>query len=224
MEKKMTGELVSVQVGKVQRMVMPQNKRVDDQAAFWTSGIFKEAVSGAVRVFKDHLEGDEAADPRFHGGPDNVALVYDVDHYPIWREQLGKPELTYGGFGENFSVRGFSDESVCIGDVWRIGKEVVMQVTQSRQPCFKLARRLENPMIVKWVRQSGWGGWYLRVLQEGVVEAGMGIEMIERMNPAWTVVTAVHTMYLRGQDLGRAKLLAELPELSERWKKELVEE
>ncbi len=218
------GELVSVQVGKIQRLVMPQNVRVDFQHPFWTSGIFKSAVEGKVRVTAKGIEGDEQADPEFHGGPDNVVLAYDAEHYPVWREELGMPELGFGGFGENFTVRGFSDETVCIGDVWRVGEELMLQVTQSRQPCFKLARRLRQQNIVKRVRETSWGGWYLRVLKEGVAESGMGIERVERMHPEWTVTRAVQTMYGRKKDEGAARELAGLAELSERWRRELVED
>jgi MOSC domain-containing protein YiiM len=220
----MTGELVGVQVGKVQRLVMPENARVDFRHPFWTSGIFKSAVEGKVRVTKEGMEGDQQADLAFHGGPDNVVLAYDVDHYPVWREELGMPELGNGMFGENFTVRGFSDETVCIGDVWRVGEDVMLQVTQPRQPCFKLARRLKQPHIVKRVRETSWGGWYLRVLKEGDAERGVKIELVERIHPEWTVARAVQTMYGRKNDEGAARELAGVAELSERWKRELVEE
>ena len=220
----MIGELVGVQVGKVQRLVMPQNVRVDFQHPFWTSGIFKAAVEGKVRVTPLGIEGDEQADPEFHGGPDNVVLAYDAEHYPVWREELGMPELAYGGFGENFTVRGFSDETVCIGDVWRVGDELMLQVTQSRQPCYKLARRLRQQNIVKRVRETSWGGWYLRVLKEGMAAVGMKIERVERMHPEWTIARAVQTMYGRKREEGAARELAGLVELSERWRRELVDE
>jgi MOSC domain-containing protein YiiM len=220
----MTGELLSIQVGKVQKLLMPAQVHMDFRHPFWTSGIFKSPMVGPVRVYSDHVDGDEQADLRFHGGPDNVILAYDADHYPVWQEELKMPELGYGGFGENFSVRGFSDDTVCIGDVWRVGPELLVQVTQARQPCFKLARRLQRLNIVKRVHENSWGGWYLRVLTEGIAEAGMRIELAERRYPEWTVERAVQTMYGRKNDRGAAEELAALPELSARWKEELLED
>ncbi|HEY4329474.1 MAG TPA: MOSC domain-containing protein, partial [Phycisphaerae bacterium] len=108
----------------------------------WESGIYKEKVEGEVRVTAGGMEGDEQADLYNHGGPDNVVLAYDAGHYPVWRQKLEMPELAYGGFGENFTVTGFTDATVCIGDVWIVGGELKLQVTQARQPCFKLARRV----------------------------------------------------------------------------------
>jgi MOSC domain-containing protein YiiM len=133
------------------------------------------------------------------------------------------PELAYGGFGENFTVTGFTDATVCIGDVWIVGGELKLQVTQARQPCFKLARRVGKLQIVKMVMETGWGGWYLRVLQPGVVRTGLRIELESRLHPKWPVARAVQVMYRRKVDPGEARELASLPELSKRWKAELVE-
>ena len=220
------GTLLSIQVGKAQRRTMPAGVRVDFRNEVWTSGIFKGPVGGErVRVTRTGIAGDEQADLENHGGPDNVVLAYDADHYEVWRERLEMPELAYGSFGENFTVRGFTDESVCIGDVWQVGAGdagPLLQVTQPRQPCYKLARRLQQPHIVKMVHDNSWGGWYLRVLREGEAQAGMKILRVERPHPEWPVATAVQTMYARNKDELKARALAELPALSRRWKEELV--
>lgn len=217
------GLLLSVQTGRVQRMTMPEETRVDFRHANWESGIFKSAVARAVRVSQAGMEGDEQSDLDNHGGPDNVVLAYDAAHYPVWRERLGMPEMRAGYFGENFTVEGFSDETVCVGDVWEVGSELVLQVTQARQPCYKLARRIGTPLIVKLVKQRGWGGWYSRVLREGVVEKGMEAKLLERVHPEWDCVKAAHAMYLRNQEPERAAELAQLAALSLRWKQELVD-
>ena len=214
--------LLSVQVGLPQRRVMPAGVRVDLQHPHWTSGIFKEAVRGTVEVTQEGIGGDGQADLEFHGGPDNVVLAYDAELYPMWREVLGKPELPFGAFGENFTVEGLSDDEVCIGDTWQVGETLRLQVTQPRQPCYKLGRRLGTPEAVRLTIEKGWGGWYLRVLQEGFAEAGMAIELVERPHPEWPVQQAVWLMYDRKNQPERAGLLAQVPELSARWKQELL--
>ena len=109
--------------------------------------------------------------------------------------------------GENFTLAGeFSDPTVCIGDTWIVGEEksgLLLQVTQPRQPCYKLARRIGTPLVVKLVRQRGWGGWYSRVLREAVVEKGMTAKLLERLHPQWNCVAAAHAMYARNQDPDR---------------------
>jgi MOSC domain-containing protein YiiM len=217
------GRLLSIQMGRVVEHVTPQAAHPDWLPAAWRSGIFKAEFRGPVQVTAGGIEGDAQADLENHGGPDNVVLAYDAEHYPVWRERLAMPELAHGGFGENFTVVGFSDENVCIGDTWRVGPELILQVTQSRQPCYKLARRLRRLEIVGMVRESGWGGWYLRVLRPGTAEAGMEIVLVERRHAEWTVARAVEAMYGRKANPAPARALAELPELSVRWKRELVE-
>jgi MOSC domain-containing protein YiiM len=219
----MRGTLISIQVGKVQRHVMPANVRVDFQHPFWSSAIFKSPVIGPVRVAKDRLEGDQQADLENHGGPDNIILAYDAAHYPVWQKELNMPDLAYGAFGENFTVTGFTDDTVCIGDTWRVGPDLLLQVTQARQPCYKLARRLQQPHIVRKINQNSWGGWYLRVLREGAVHAGMPIELVERKHPDWPVAKAVQTLYARKKNPAQAHVLSQLPELSARWKQHLTE-
>jgi MOSC domain-containing protein YiiM len=106
--------------------------------------------------------------------------------------------------------------------MWRAGPALTLQVTQARQPCYKLARRLRQPHIVKMVRENSWGGWYLRVLVPGPAEAGMPIHLVQRLHPQWTVAHAVQVMYNRRIDRAPAQQLAALPELSARWTHELL--
>ena len=219
----MRGRLLSIQVGSVRDMLMPQAAHPDSRPAAWRSGIFKAPLPDPARVTSRGIAGDEQADLENHGGPDNVVLAYDAGHYPVWRERLAMPDLAHGNFGENFTVAGFSDDTVCIGDVWHVGPELILQVTQARQPCFKLARRLGRADIVKMVVENSWGGWYLRVLHEGTAAAGMAIRLGERRHPEWPVARAVQTMYARKADPALARVLAALPELSVRWKRELVD-
>ena len=202
---------MSIQVGRPRLSTVADPTGMDPRHGPWLSGIFKGIASGPVAVTMRGIAGDGQADPRFHGGPDNVALAYDLEHYEYWRGALEMADLPPGSFGENFSVRDLPDETVCIGDIWRIGTGqgaggVTMQVTQPRQPCWKLGRRLGHPQVVKMVMEKGWGGWYLRVLEEGIAEAGMGSELVERPHPEWIVQDAVWLMYRRKKRGGRRSL------------------
>jgi MOSC domain-containing protein YiiM len=215
--------LVSLQVGLPKRRAMPEGVRIDFRHPTWTSGIFKEPIPGPVLITAEGIPGDGQADPEFHGGPDNIVLAYDAAHYPHWRQTLGRPDLPFGAFGENFTVEGFSDETVCIGDIWQVGDTLTLQVTQPRQPCYKLARRLEFSGIVKLVREGRNGGWYLRVLTPGPAAPGMTITRTANPHPDWPVAKAVEIMYTRALNPALAQALAMLPEISERWRSELTE-
>jgi MOSC domain-containing protein YiiM len=175
----------------------------------------KRPVRGPVRVGPENLEGDAQADRRYHGGPDMAVLAYSADHYPAWREELGWPDLPLGGFGENLSVAGASEEAVCIGDLWRAGS-AVLQVASPRRPCRKIAAYWGRPELLRRVRRTGRIGWYLRVLEEGSLQQGMEVELIGRPHPEWTVRRAFAVALQRRGPAALA--LAEVPALSPRWR------
>jgi MOSC domain-containing protein YiiM len=181
----------------------------------WRSGIFKEPVSGPVRVGRQGLEGDGQADRVNHGGLDKAICTYAADHYDAWRHELGPlgPSFTFGAFGENFSVEGLTEDDVCIGDVWRIGP-VEVQVSQPHQPCWKLARRWRIDDLAHRVVQDGRTGWYLRVFEEGFVAAGLAVERIARPFPRWTITQVNRLLHHDKNDLDSASELARVPALA----------
>jgi MOSC domain-containing protein YiiM len=211
--------LVSIQVG------MPQ-KRGDEGATDpmdrpWTSGFVKDPVHGPVHVGQEHLEGDGQADLRVHGGVDKAILAYSAGHYFAWRDELLMPDLPHGAFGENFTIDGLDETAVCIGDVWQLGN-VRVEVSQPRQPCWKLARRWRRADLPQRVLETGRSGWYFRVLREGRVGAGEKLELIVRPYPRWTI-TAVTKVLLHDRDDRRAAAdLAQVAALPEGWRNALL--
>ena len=115
-----------------------------------------------------NLDGDGQADLQAHGGTYKAAYVYSYDHYAYWSEALERDDFSYGQFGENFTVQGMLETDVLIGSIYRLGGALV-QVTQPRVPCFKLAHKMGIPTFVKTFMQAERTGFYLRVLEEGEV-------------------------------------------------------
>jgi len=187
----------------------------------WVSGFVKEAVAGPLALRRTNLDGDEQADLVYHGGPDKAVCCYPAAHYPAWRDELGLADLGFGGFGENFTIEGLAEADVCVGDVWRIGGALV-QVSQPRQPCWKIARRWRIKTLTLRVQQTGRTGWYVRVLEEGPVAPGAAIDRVERPHPDWTVARANQVMHHHKADLDAAAELAALPALSASWKATLA--
>ncbi len=143
-----------------------------DQA--WTTGIFKTPVEGPVHLSSLGFTGDGQADLTVHGGPDKAVCVYSADHYPGWRHTLGIDPFPFGAFGENLAIDGLDEEQVCIGDVWSVG-DALVQVSQPRQPCWKLAMKWRRRTLTDEVVASGHTGWYFRVQREGTVAAGASL-------------------------------------------------
>src|ERR1700733_3589579 len=212
--RKMEGmRVLSVNVG-VPRQVLA------DRATVLTS-IFKSPVDGRVAVRQHNIEGDRQSDLTVHGGPYKGVYSYPWEHYRYWKEQLPGRELSYGGFGENLTTEGITEEAVSIGDRFRVGS-AVLQVTQPRMPCFKLGVRFERADMVKLFWQSGRPGIYFSVAMEGDVAAGDAIERIAQGREKISVADVVR-LY-RGDETSTELLDRALrAPLSGSWKEELRE-
>lgn len=213
------GEIVRIFAG------MPHFYGTDDAPdphdRAWTTAFYKEPVSGPVRVFADHLEGDAPGDPKNHGGPEKAIFAYAAAHYPRWRAELDRPEIAYGMFGENLAIAGLSEENVCIGDTYAIG-DARLQVSQPREPCWKLARRLRDSSLVRRVQASGRTGWHHRVLAAGVIAPDMLVVLLDQPYPEWTVQRANRVRSAR--DAGEeAAALADCTLLAPYWRRVMAE-
>lgn len=211
--------LLSIQVGQPQEL--GHEGAADPMERPWRSGIYKIAVPGPVWLGRTNLVGDGQGDLIHHGGPEKAVMAYAAAHYPAWREELGIPELTCGGFGENFTVEGLTEADLCIGDIYAVGTALV-QVSQPRQPCWKLARRWHVKDLAARTQATGRTGWYFRVLQEGAVQAGDALLLQERPLPRWSVARANQLMHLHRDDRAGALELASSPYLSANWRETLT--
>jgi MOSC domain-containing protein YiiM len=188
----------------------------------WETGFFKQAVDGPRWLGKTNVVGDGQADLVNHGGPDKAVLNYAASHYPAWRGELARPDLPHGAFGENFTIDGLSEESVCLGDTYSLG-DAIVQVSQPRQPCWKLAWRWRLKELTALVEQTGRTGWYVRVLEEGEVRPGLTLALLDRPYPEWTVSRATRVMRGRRQDPVAAGELAGCELLAASWQDRLAE-
>lgn len=197
-----------------------QPVRFTDQGDF--SAIAKTPLGGPVRVGFLGLEGDAQADLSVHGGPDKAIHHYPRDHYSFWQDALGNPSLldAAGAFGENISTQGIDETAVCIGDRFRLGTALV-EISQGRQPCWKLDHRFDGAKVLARVVRTGRSGWYYRVIEEGVVTHGDALDLVERPEPAWSVARVFSLLIAGGAkgDPAAVRVLAGLAPLSENWRK-----
>ncbi len=153
-----------------------------------TSAIAKQVAGQPVAVGELGLMGDEQADRRVHGGPDKAVHLYAWDHYDTWRQELATCKLLNepGAFGENLSTAGLDETQVCIADHWRVGS-AILEVSQGRQPCWKLNVRFGVDDMATRVQKTLRAGWYCRVVQPGVLVAGNAMVLVDRPYPEWNV-------------------------------------
>jgi MOSC domain-containing protein YiiM len=164
------GRIRSVNIAKAQTI---RWKGRDVRTAF-----FKQPTQAPVAVGHETLDGDEQADHRYHGGPDQAVYVYPSEHYPAWTRRLGVLDLPWGSFGENLTIEGFVESEVRRGDRFRAGT-AVLEVTKPREPCYKMNVRFQRDDAVKMFADAEWPGFYCRVLTLGEVVEGAPFERIE---------------------------------------------
>lgn len=201
-------EIKSVNVGLPQSMIYQGRELV--------TGIHKSPVSSSLFLSKTQLEGDGQADLVYHGGEDKAVCVYASEHYPHWEKQLNK-QLGFGAFGENLTVSGMLEDEVCIGDVYAIG-EAVVQVSQPRQPCYKLAKRHDVADLAVQVQDTGYTGFYFRVLQEGVIPVHPHVERIQKHELGVTLAEANRVKYQDKSDVSAIKRILAVDALSASWR------
>lgn len=165
------------------------------------SGIDKQPVAGPLHIGPLGLTGDEQGDLRVHGGIDKAVHHYPFEHYAAWQRDLGALPLleTAGAFGENISTTGIDETTVCLSDRFHLGT-AVLEVSQGRQPCWKLNDRFGIPDMARRVQDSGRSGWYYRVLQPGHAQAGDHLACIERPHPDWSLARLAALLYGRVLD------------------------
>lgn len=205
----MTGPIVgSLNIG------LPRREILHGKEYF--TGIVKQPVPGPVRLTRAGFDGDGVGDGKHHGGPDKAVCVYNLEHYGYWEKTLRMP-LPVAAFGENVTVSGLPETEVCIGDVFRLGTALV-QVSQPRQPCTTLAARFGRSDLVKLVVDAGRTGFYLRVLEEGIVKQGDELVPVDRDARAVTVAFANRVYHHDRKDREGIEKVLSVTALSASWR------
>jgi MOSC domain-containing protein YiiM len=187
-------------------------RTVERHGREFETSIWKAPVLHRVAVRGVNLEGDDQADRSVHGGEYKAVYAYGRDDLDWWSRELGR-KLGPGTFGENLTVGGMHVSSALAGERWKIGS-AILEVTQPRFPCFKLAARMEDPHFVRRFAAAGRPGAYLRIVQEGEMEAGDAVEVVHRPDHEVTMRAMAH-IYLEDHD--DASRLRGLPGLPPEW-------
>jgi MOSC domain-containing protein YiiM len=181
------------------------------------TGIFKAPVTGPVMLRTLNLDGDAQADLSVHGGVSKAVYAYPAEHYEFWKRELPEMELPYGMFGENFTTEGIFEDTVNVGDRFRIGEAEVM-ATEPRLPCYKLGIKFGRADIIKRFLQSRRTGIYFAVTQEGELRAGDEIKLLSRDENRVTIADITRLYAFEKNDLSGLQRVVNLPALSESWR------
>lgn len=186
------------------------------------SGIFKTPVRQAVWVGRNGLDGDAQADLRVHGGPEKALHQYPAGNYALLAKAFPEviDDLVPGSLGENLSVDGWDESTVCIGDIFQLG-DAVIQVSQPRTPCWKIDSRFGLEGMTEYIHDRGLTGWYFRVLKEGLVAPGGEFSLIERDAREMTVEQLLSVWREHRPRPELLESIAAIPALSPNWMKKL---
>ncbi|MGI5170102.1 MOSC domain-containing protein [Spirillospora sp. CA-253888] len=203
------------------RVLTVSTGRVDDlpyRGTVVRSAFVKAPVDGPVPATPLGLVGDEQGDLRKHGGPDKALCVFPAEHYAEYERRLGR-RLERPAFGENLTTEGLAEDGVCIGDVLTVGS-ATCEVSMPRNPCFRLAARHGPKEMPLWFEQTGFTGFYLRVLEPGTLSAGCPVHLVERRYPHATIAEANRVMHRDKKDRAAMRSLLDTP-LGESWQRTL---
>src|SRR4051794_7391451 len=204
----MSGRLLSVNVG------LPKEVTWRGKTVF--TGVYKGAVDGPRRARRLNVDGDGQGDLAGHGGEQRAVFVYQMASYRYWARELGRDDLAYGQFGENFTVEGLADDEVCVGDRYRIGS-ALFEVTQPRVTCYRVGLRMNDPRIPALLVSHRRPGFYFRVLAEGEVRAGDEIVKVASGPERMTVAETDALLYLPGHPRQQLLRALRVPALSPGW-------
>jgi len=183
----------------------------------WSAIVKAPVTAPTLTLSTINLDGDDQADRTVHGGPDKAVYVYSADHFDAWSAELDRP-IGAGWFGENVTVAGITELDAHIGDRWAWG-DALLEICQPRWPCYKLTMRAGIRDIGHRMKTTARTGWYLRVIEPGVVPTSGEITVVSR-HPATVAVADAHAaMYDRHrEDPALIARVAAVPELSEEWR------
>jgi ferredoxin-NADP reductase/MOSC domain-containing protein YiiM len=199
---------------------LPKNVPWNDEIVF--TSVWKTPVDGPRMVRRLNIDGDGQGDLHGHGGEHRAVFVYQLDSYRYWQDFLGRPTIETGQFGENFTVDGLADDTVCIGDRYQIG-EALFEVTQPRVTCFRFGMRMAEPRMPALVVAHHRPGFYFRVITEGLVAPGDDIVKTHSGQGQVTVAEADALLYLPNRDPARLAIAAAVPALSQGWRQSFLD-
>jgi MOSC domain-containing protein YiiM len=197
-------------------------KEVEYNDKIVSTGIFKQATTKSVIVNQTSLEGDQQVDLKNHGGEHKAVYGFAAEHYNYWRQQLAKPYLKYGQFGENLTISGLDEDRLYIGDRIQIN-DCILEITQPRVPCFKLGIALDQKDMPKRFVQHGATGIYFRVIQQGTISVNDSVRTVYSHPEKLTVQTLFNAYFDKSFENPREIMqrAANIAELSTEWREKV---
>lgn len=192
-------KIVSTNIGKQTKFIWNGKEE--------TTGIFKKPTGQPIFLTKNDVLSDEVSNRLNHGGYYKACYLFSVEQYPYWKELYPHLDWSWGMFGENLTVSGFDERDVYLGDIYKVG-DALVQVSQYREPCYKLGHKFGTQKVLKQFIQHGFGGTYLSIIDEGYVNVDDEFILTERPKSSLTVADLFHLVHAKQKDQDLLKIAA----------------
>ncbi|MCL5128813.1 MULTISPECIES: MOSC domain-containing protein [unclassified Algibacter] len=170
------------------------------------TGIYKTPTNSPIFLGKTDVDKDEVTDRKYHGGEFKACYIFSEKHYDYWKNLYPNLDWNWGMFGENLTISNFDESEVFVGSIYKIG-EALVQITQPREPCFKLGVKFGNQNILKAFIDHGFPGTYIRILKEGFVKTGDYMVLEEEATNSLTISEMYNLLYAKEKDQNLLKLV-----------------
>ena len=164
-----------------------------------STGIYKYPTNTPIVLEKEQVANDTVADRRVHGGTFKACYLFAADHYPYWKEKYPELDWDWGMFGENLTVEGLDENELIIGSQYRLG-DAIVQVTQPREPCYKLGIRFGTQKVLKEFIEHGHPGTYVKILKEGLVKTGDRMILVSQPTSSLTIKEFFELLFTKQKD------------------------
>lgn len=180
-----------------------------------TTGIYKTPTTKPMFIGKETVKNDEVSDRKHHGGEFKACYLFSENHYNYWKKLYPNLDWNWGMFGENLTVKDLDETEIYIGDIYKIG-DALVEITQPREPCFKLGVKFGTQTILKQFIDYGFSGTYIRVLEEGFVKTSDVFQLIKRPKNSITTYQFFNLLYSKEKNQEHIKLATTLSALPQR--------
>lgn len=150
------------------------------------TGIFKTPTQEPIFLGKTDVEKDTVVDRKYHGGLDKACYLFSAEEYKYWKKLYPNLDWDWGKFGENLTIAGLEESQIRIGDIYKLGGALV-QISQPREPCYKLGIRFETQNIIKQFIDRSHPGTYVRIMEEGLVSQGDSMVLVKQSENSLTI-------------------------------------
>ena len=199
-------------------------KEVEYEGKTMRTSIFKTPVEGPQKVTFTNIEGDEQANLKVHGGPTRPICVYASEYYAYWEEVMGVEKLPWGFFGENLNITGgVFEEKINVGDRFEVGT-VILEALQPRFPCNKLGMKMGDKKYIKEVLDTGKTGFYVGVVQEGIISPGDEVKRTFINSDTITIDDITQLYYKNRQNRPLLEKAITVDALTEDWREYFTEQ